>query len=169
MTTVQLDLFGPDTETLRLVDGLRCLRDVVPEAMDVLIHLAPWQRVEHRELSLCGEWIYTLRLDGLRYERRDEWRGKSQMRRITWTELAEQLADDPRRPQILAWARTLPMPNWKELIRPFELWPDSGSWHPSYITGDHERPGWDHRIAAWRALQAICTDAIARLDPEATA
>ena len=166
MTAVQLDLFGPDAETRRLAGGLVCLRDVVPEAMDVLIHLAHWRRVEDRGIGTSGDWAYSIRRDGLYCEHRLDWSGsRTRMRCITWAELTEQLTGDPRRARILAWSQSLAEPSWKELLRPYEFWPDSGSWHPSYIAGDRGRPGWDQRLAAWRALQAILTDAITRLDP----
>lgn len=165
---VQLDLFGTDDRTRRLVDGLTCLRDVVPEALEVVVHLADWHPNDKSGVSRCGPWWYTIRRDGLHFEglnenpRRRTW-PNTLTHRVTWREFAEHLADDPRRPPIRRWARSLPEPNWKELIRPYELWP--GPWRPDYITGDHERPGWDQRITAWRTVQAILTDAITRLDP----
>jgi hypothetical protein len=164
-TAVQLDLFASDPETRRLVDGLTCLRDVVPEALEVIVHLADWHPVEQGGFGLSGDWAYTIRRKGLRYERRSDWCGQpSRMRCITWPELAAQLGSDPRRAGLIAWSEALTEPAWKERIRPHELWPNPGEWHPDYIRHDHERPGWPQRIAAWRTLQQICTDAIAGLE-----
>jgi hypothetical protein len=169
VTALQLDLFAADTGTRRLVDGLTALRDVVPEALEAVVNLGD-RGPDDRQVGRSGAWWYAARRDGLHFAGLDEQlRGRgwpsTLPRRITWAELAEQLADDPRRAELLSWAQSLPMPNWRELIRPFELWPDPDSWHPDYITGDHERPGWDERITAWTTLQAILTDAITRLHP----
>lgn len=169
MTALQLDLFATDAETRRLVDGLTCLRDVVPEALDVVVHLDDWRAYDDRNVGRCGAWWYSVRRDGLHFAGLTELRPRGSWPRtlarcVTWAELAEQLAGDPRRPGLVAWAESLTEPSWKELIRPFDLWP--GGWHPSYIAGDHERPGWPQRIAAWRTLQQLLTDAITRLEPE---
>lgn len=163
---VQLDLFAGDPEIRRQVDGLIVLRDVVPEALEAVLHLADWHPVEHGGFSLSGDWVYTIRRRGLRFERRTaRWSGRAaELRCLTWPELAGLLGDDPRRAEICAWSQSLVEPAWKERMRPFELWPDPGGWHPSYIIGDHERPGWLERLAAWRALQAMCTDAITLLE-----
>lgn len=172
MTALQLGLFNPalDAETRRLIDGLTCLRDVVPTALECVVHLADWHPVQEGGFSLSGDWTWTIRRKGLRFERRADWSGQSsKMRVVTWAELATHLGDDPRRPGLITWAESLTAPDrWKDLMRPHELWPQPGDWHPSYITGDHERPGWAERIAAWRTFGAICTDAIAELDPDGT-
>lgn len=164
----QLDLFAPATETRRLVDGLTCLRDAVPEALETVIHLADWRPIEAHGIAWSSEWAYTIRRAGLRYERRRDWDGgTARLRCITWPELGDLVADDPRRPGLIAWAESLTAPDsWKDLHRPFELWPHPDRWHPGYIEGDHQRPGWLQRIAAWRNLLAILTDAITRLDAE---
>lgn len=167
MTALQLDLFASDTDTRRLVDGLTCLRDAVPDAMYVLIHLTDWRPTENRGNRYSdGGWLYAIRRDGLRFEHALGWDDRRPAHRISWAELAEQLGDDPRRAELIAWSESLTEPAWKERMRPHELWPNPGSWHPSYITTDHEHPGWPRRIAAWRTLQAILTDAITRLDEE---
>jgi hypothetical protein len=179
MTAVQLDMFRSDPETCRRVDGLTCLRDAVPDAMYMVIHLADWRPREERSIGASGEWAYGIRRDGLRYEHEhDWWRGarsrgepygwdRTPVHRVSWAELAEQIGDDPRRAQIRAWAQSLTGPAWQELARPHELWPNPGQWHPDHIRIDHERSGWDQRYAAWCALRAVLTDAIARLDPAA--
>jgi hypothetical protein len=165
---VQLNLFAPAARTRRLVDGLTCLRDSMPSAMYVVIHLADWRPREERGPGFSGDWAYAIRRDGLRIEHANDWRGwdHTPAHRITWAELAEQLAGDPRRAELIAWSASLPEPAWQDLARPHELWPEPEKWHPHYIEGDHERPGWDQRLTAWRTLQAILSDAMARLDPE---
>lgn len=176
----QLDLFAPadvPADARRLVDGLTCLRDAVPEAMDVVLLLEYGRPIDERSIGASGEWAYSIRREGMRYEHKRTWwdeprsQGKphgwsrTPAHRITWAELADLLGGDPRRAELIAWADSLGELAWKERTRPHELWPNPGHWHPSYIKHDHEHPGWDRRIAAWRTLQAILTDAIARLDP----
>lgn len=168
---VQLDLLTDDPEVRRievrrLADGLTVLRDVVPEAMSVVLHLSDWHHTEDGGFSLSGDWVYTIRRPGLRFENRHTgWSGRvSEMRCLTWPELADLLGEDPRRAEIVAWSKSLNEPAWQQRMRPHELWPNPEHWHPSSITGDHERPGWPERIAAWRALQAMCTDAITALE-----
>lgn len=164
--TGQLDVLVGDPEARRLADGLTCLRDVVPEAMNVVLHLTDWHRTEEGGYGLSGDWAYTVRRRGLRFERRHSgWDGRaSRMRVVTWSELAGLFGDDPRRAAIVAWSQALVEPAWQQRMRPHELWPDPGSWHPSYIENDRADPGWPERIAAWTALQAMCTDAITRLE-----
>ncbi|NEA22656.1 hypothetical protein [Actinomadura bangladeshensis] len=163
----QLDVIVGDPEARRLADGLICLRDAVPEAMSVVLHLADWNPTEDGGYGMSGDWAYTIRRRGLRFERRHDsgWSGRaSRMRCLTWAELTDILGSDPRRAEIVAWSDALVEPAWQQRMRPHELWPDPGSWHPSYIENDHKHPGWPERIAAWTALQAMCTDAITRLE-----
>lgn len=172
--TVQLDLFGEveASHTRRLVDALVCLRDAVPEAMYVVVHLCQWKRPEDRSIGKSGDWAYTIRNAGLRYEHVDDWgrgayeRGetwgwsRTPVRLVTWAELSELVGGDPRRQTLVDWFHNLTEPDrWRDIYRPFELWPHPETWHPDYIAGDHERPGWDARSGAWRELQAILTDA----------
>lgn len=173
--TTQLDLFAPSAETQRLVDGLTCLRDSVPDAMYVVLHLDYWLRDDTRRVGASGDWAYSVRREGFRYEHEAEWWSGARARgerygwdrmpaqRIAWPELAEQLAGDPRRGELIAWSAALTEPAWQERYRPHELWPEPEKWHPHYIEDDHEHPGWDQRITAWRTLQTILTDAITRL------
>lgn len=165
--TVQLDLFGEveATHTRRLVEALICLRDAVPDAMYVVVHLAPWWKREDRGPRASGDWAYSIRNTGFRLERRDEWSAgggwsRTPVHSVTWAELAELVGNDPRRAAIVDWFGGLTEPDrWRDIDRPHELWPNPETWHPDYIEGDHERPGWDERLAAWRQLQAILTDA----------
>lgn len=172
--TVQLDLFGEveASHTRRLVAALTCLRDVVPDAMYVVVLLAQWKRTEDRSIGASGDWAYSIRNTGLRYERAGDWWAGARERGetwgwsrtpaglVTWPELAELIGHDPRRPAVVDWFNGLTAPDrWRDIYRPFELWPKPETWHPDYIAGDHERPGWDARSAAWRELQAILTDA----------
>lgn len=166
---VQLDLFDGDPEVRRLVDGLTCLRDVVPEALEAVVYLREW-RSRAGNVGRSGTWWYGIRPDGLHFARLEEQRCGSGWpsrlaRRLTWAQLADLLGDDPRRLGLIAWKESLTAPDaWKELMRPHELWPDPDGWHPSYITGDHAHPGWPERITAWAALQAMFTDAITALE-----
>ena len=161
-TTLQLNLFAPDADTRRLVDGLTCLRDSMPSAMYVVVHLADWRIREERGAGCSGDWAYAIRRDGLRIERTNDWRGwdHAPAHRITWAKLAEHLGGDPRRAELIAWSESLAEPAWQEMARPHELWPEPEKWHPHYIEGDHKHPGWRRRLAAWTTLQAILTDAM---------
>lgn len=172
---VQLDLFAGDLEVRRLVDGLTCLRDIVPEALEAVVYLREWQThtlaVASKSLDTpAGSWWYKTSKAGLHFERlgerdRSTWPlSRSLVHLVTWAELAGLLGDDPRRAGIVAWSRSLVEPAWRERMRPYELWPAPECWHPSYIAGDREDPGWPERIAAWRTLQAMCTDAITALE-----
>jgi hypothetical protein len=175
MTLEQLDLFGATIDARRLVDGLTCLRDVMPQAMEAAVHLANWRPYDDRSVGRSDTWWYAIRPDGLHFEAltetcpRSSWPTKL-ARRVTWGEIAELVGDDPRRTGLTAWAESLTIPDaWRDLIRPFELWPHPEDWHPGHIAGDHRRPGWPERITAWRDLLEILTDAITRLDAEVTA
>jgi hypothetical protein len=174
--SAQPDLFGPGPDARRQIHGLTCLRDSVPEAMNVVVHLEDWRTREDRGIGASGDWAYSLRRDGLHFEHTDEWwtgaraRGdrygwdRTPVNLVTWDELRALLGAHPARAGVLAWAAALPTPSWNEMTRPYELWPNPHQWHPGYITRDHERPTWPERIIAWRALQAMCTDAIAALE-----
>lgn len=178
MTAVQLDLFRPATDTRRLVEGLTCLRDAVPEAMYVLLHLEYWLPRDERGVGASGGWAYAIRRNGLHFEHTDDWwrgarsRGeqwgwnRQPARHLTWVELAEQLGDDPRRADLAAWSRSLTEPAWKQRARPYEMWPEPETWHPDYLAGDRARSGWPARVEAWLTLQAILTDAIVRARTE---
>lgn len=156
----QLDLFAPDLnpDAGRLVDALTCIRDAVPEAMDMLIHLTHGRARDERGIGMSGDWAYSVRRNGFHYG----W-NRTLTAHATWQELDSLLGNHPLRPRVLAWAAGLPDPSWRDRIRPHELWPNPGQWNPGYITNDHERPGWAQRIAAWADLQTICTTTIADL------
>ncbi|WP_141576068.1 hypothetical protein [Actinomadura sp. WMMA1423] len=169
-------LFDPGPDVRRQVDALTCLRDSVPEAMNVVVHLDDWRDREDRGIGASGDWAYSLRRDGFHYEHTDEWwkgarsRGerygwdRTPAHLVTWDELRAHLGDHPARASVLAWVAALPTPSWNEMTRPYELWPNPGEWHPGYITRDRERPTWPERSAAWTALQTMCTEAIVALE-----
>lgn len=182
MSATQLGLFAPAADIQRSIDALTCLREAMPEALEIVVHLAYWRPVDNREVGACGDWAYSLRQKGLCFERVDDWWNGARSRGetwgwdrtpaglVTWTELAEHVGGDSRRPGLVAWSRSLTVPDaWRDRARPHELWPNPGQWNPGYITSDHARPGWDQRIAAWRTLFAILDDAIDRLTAGATA
>lgn len=168
--TAQLDLFDfIDGETrgtgaqdqLRFATVLTCMRDAMPNAMRFMIDLwAPPDKAWHGS----GEWSYWWTAEKVvAYPRR---RGEEEQS-ITWEEFAELVADHPDRQTILDWEQSLKMPNWKDLYRPEELSPYAGDRHPNAIELDHDRPGWDNRLKAWKTLQAILTDAINTAAPDA--
>lgn len=181
MITTQYDLFGEieQAETQRLSGALICLRDAIPYALEVVVYLTYWRPRDNRSIGTTGDWAYSVRDSGICYEPAEEWwtgaqdRGepygwdRTPARHLGWDELADLIWDDPRRQSIAAWAASLTAPDrWRDLGRPHELWPDPDTWHPDYIDGDHERPGWPQRLAAWQDTIAILTDAAARLTSE---
>lgn len=172
----QPDLFGGcepgrDTERRRrLGDALTCLRDEVPDALQVVVGLAYWRERDNRSAHAGERWAYCVCRAGVLHEPADRWwRTEIDGRRgwdrlpaeiTTWDELSEVFGDDPRRAEVAAWAGSLTaVDRWQDLSRPFELWTKPEQWHPDYIRCDHERPGWDQRIAAWRMVLAILDDA----------
>lgn len=169
---VQLDLFGHveaaeqaaiEDSRRQVVAALTCLRDSVPMALEVVVHLKRHQDRDDRKPGKSGDWAFIVSHAGLRYEDVNTWGGWDSRPRnlFTWDRLADAIEQDPRRAEVIQWARSLTVVDrWRDLYRPYELWVDPHTWHPSYIEGDHQRPGWDERIHAWRTTQAILSDAI---------
>lgn len=162
------DLFIPDHANTA-ARGLRCLRDAVPDALEVVLHLEWWKARDERHPGASGEWAYLVCAAGMHFGSRhsnDEWAGWEHKPKylVTWAELQSLLEADPRREEVAAWAESLPTPNWKGLYRPYELWPNPEEWHPSYIESDRERSGYPERIHAWRLVQAILTDVADRIE-----
>ena len=169
---LQLDLFGEveaaehaaeraDRERRR--DALTCLIEAHPRTLELLLGDLRHEGGEIKQ-GVSGGWAYSVRANGFWFQDRDEWsrgggwyqRPKS---RFSWDERAA-IAADPRVEQVRAWSAALTAPDsWKDRYRPFELWPHPETWHPSYITSDHERPGWVERRAAWDLVLAVLTDA----------
>lgn len=172
---VQLDLFGQVEATeqaaaadsvRRQIDALTCLRDSVPDALHVLVHLDYWRRADDRGCpGNSGEWAYRIGRAGMDFVRKGTAGGWDRGRAlIAWDELRDLLAGHPLRGQVVAWSESLTHPDaWRDRGRPFELWPHPETWHPSYIEGDHTRAGWDDRRHAWAVTQLIYTSAIDRL------
>jgi hypothetical protein len=152
-------------------DALICLRDEVPTALEAIANLSWLKPHDDTKPGASEHYAYALCAAGLRWERVEEWWGPGAWERrprhlTTWADLAAAISDDPRRATIATWAETLTAPDRsRDLYRPYELWPKPETWHPSYIDGDHERPGWADRIDAWRTAQAILTDAVDALEP----
>ena len=177
MTAVQLDLFGEveaaetaaaKAERARLVDGLTCLRDGPSRTPELLIGPRRDGLMHHGEVkaSKSGKWAYAPRPQGLRFERVTTWGGwgAHPAHWLHWDELDVQVGEDPRLAEIRAWSESLTdIDAWKDRTRPYELWPDPGSWHPSYIAGDHERRGWAERLHAWTLTLGVLTDVIAQI------
>ena len=183
---VQLDLFDPPPAPVvreRAVTGadrhraeaLTCLRDAVPEALELVVRLRSPSRVDSRAPCANPDWAYCTGRRGLRYERHHDWstgareRGESYAWNRTpanllpWNELAVLVRDDPRHRELVAWVDSLPFPRWQLTHRPHELWDRPQMWHPSYIETDHAHPLWPERLRAWQVLIALLTDTITSL------
>lgn len=177
MTTLQLDLFGAvlTAEQQHRVDALTCLRDAVPEALQIVVELRRWQRQDSRDPHKAGNWAYCTSHAGLRYEAVSEWgagayaRGerlgwsRTPAHLMPWDELAGLIGQDPRRAEIAAWVESVPEPRWRTLGRPHELWPDPGGCHVGYFCRDHVDANWTGRRRAWQLVLDLLTDAITRV------
>lgn len=163
----QPDLFGDDdaAETRRYQDALTCLADACPTALELLIGVRKEDRGEIRQ-GKSGDWAYSSRREGFYFERVETWGGwcARPCGLITWSELDELTAADPRVAQIRAWSDSLTVIDaWKGRYRPYEMWPNPETWHPSHIQADHDRPGWSGRLHAWQQTIAVYRDAAATL------
>lgn len=176
---LQLDLFGEveaaeqaatDRAHRRQIDALTCLRDVVPEALEVLVHLDYWRlKDDCGGPGNSGEWSYRIRKAGMDFVRHGTAGGWDRGRDlITWDELRALLVDHPLRDQVVTWSESLTHPDaWRDRGRPFELWPHPERWHSDYIRGDHARAGWEDRRHTWGVVQTIYASTITRLEHEA--
>ena len=176
--TLQLDLFGEieaaenaaeRAERERLRDALTCLIEAHPRTLELLLGDYRVDTGEIRQ-GVSGGWAYSCRRNGFWFQDRASWGAQPggwyhrPAHRLAWDELDAIAAADPGVAQVRAWSTDLTaIDAWKDRYRPFELWPNPDRWPPSYITSDHERPGWAERHAAWTATIAICTDARAGL------
>lgn len=144
----------------RYYDALTCLRDAVPEALEVVIRLCDWKSADKRGAGASGRWCYTVANRGVYFDTRDRWNPEARPEHlVTWNELTDLLADHPLRPGVIAWAEALAeLDSWKDRFRPYELWPDPHRWHPSYIESDRSRPGYEARMQAWADCYQILTD-----------
>lgn len=168
MTVDQLELFGAGVATStrpRQVDALTCLRDAVPEALQVVVELRNWH-TDSRARCRSGDWAYCVSDAGLRFEHvtdqhvdTEGW-NPTPAHLLPWGELTALIGDDPRRTDITAWVESLPEPRWRQLHRPHELWPDPGDWHTGYLCRDHLDPHWPGRRHAWQLVLDLLTDAI---------
>lgn len=167
------DLLGfvPEGERRLRAGAMTCLRDAVPDALDVVVHLSNWTLRDTRSPRASGEWAYCVSDAGVRFERRDEWSAPADGSRggwdrtpvtlLSWRTLAEMIGEDPRRAEVVRWAESLTARDrWKDRYRPYELWPDPESWHPSYIESDRARPGYADRMRAWGLVQEMLTEQI---------
>lgn len=168
----QLDLFGLSAEQQFRVDALTCLRDAVPQALEVVAVLRRQEPSDSRSPHASGSWAYCVSRAGFRFETRREWGREAHARGdkygwdrtpanlIAWSELAVLIGHDPRRAEISAWIESLPLPRWRTLMRPHELWPDPDSWHIGYFCHDHVDKHWTARRHAWRLVLDLLNDAI---------
>lgn len=162
------DLFIPD-RAQQVARGLTCLRDACPDALEVVARLDWWKPNNERGSHASGEWAYVVCRDGFHFGSRygAEWRGwdRNPPHLLTWEQLRQILEVDPRQTDVAAWLHSqTAVDRWRDYYRPYELWPDPGSWHPSYIESDRERDGYHERMNAWRTTQDILTDAIRRIE-----
>lgn len=153
-----------------LIDALTCLRDSITETLQIVTHLEYWQTRDKSSPRKNGNWAYIVCAKGIRHQPVDTWTAAGGWNHTpdtltTWQQLRELLHDDPRRNDVTAWAASLTaIDKWKDLTRPHELWPHPETWHPSYIEGDQERPGYRERMRAWNTTLQILTDTITRLE-----
>lgn len=185
-TVTQLDLFGEVVaaeqkrhvaEQRRLRDALVCLREAVPTALENIVELAYHNPADTRQPHASGNWAYCVCRAGLRFEVAQEWwsgahdRGetwgwdRTPAHLVTWQELAELIGDDPRRVEIAGWVESLPLPRWKQLMRPKELWPDPEGWHIRHLCNDHVHEQWTARRRAWELTLGLLDDAITAVTP----
>lgn len=174
---LQLDLFGQvlSAEQLRFRDALTCLRDAVSEALEVVVELEYKGTRDNRSIKGSGSWVYCVCRAGVRFETRDFWWSGARERGevwgfdrtpallLRWAELTELIEHDPRRLEVAAWVESLPWPRWRELTRPFEMWPNPGGGDPGWVLSDHESPHWTARRRAWDLVVELLTDAIERV------
>lgn len=170
----QLDLFGAviSAERQRHVDALTCLRDAVSDALQVVAELRYPRPHDNHSVRASGDWAFCVCRAGLRFESAAEWWSGARSRGetwgwdrtpahlVTWDELTALVGHDPRRAEVVAWSESLPIPRWKLLTRPHELWPNPGSWHLSYLCHDHVHKQWTVRRRAWQLVLDLLSDAI---------
>jgi hypothetical protein len=158
---IQLDLFGQvlGAEQQRHLDALTCLRDAASDALEVVTQLSYKASRDVRDLHYGGGWAFVICEAGLRFRRDD-----SPMRVVTWDELTTLIGPDPRRTEVAAWVDGLPMPRWKLLMRPHELWPEPEGWHTSYFCHDHVDRHWPQRRRMWQLVLDLLGDAIAAVE-----
>lgn len=169
---IQLDLFGVvvSAEQRRHVDVLMCLRDAMSDSLEVVAELGYSSKHNTRGPRASGDWAYCVCQAGLRFEDVNEWwvgapgepRGWSRTpaELVTWDELTSLVGSDPRRAEVAAWVDGLPMPRWRQLMRPHELGPDPASYHPNYLCHDHVDKEWPARRHAWQLVLDLLDDAI---------
>lgn len=169
MNATQLDLFGEvlaaeyateQADTERLTTGLRVLSDEHPRSLELLIG-ARTPDTGHVKAGKGHRYAYRVKQHAFLFEPIETWGGwdAAPRHQITWDELDELLAGDPRIDELRVWTEMLTAPDaWRDLGRPHELWADP-RWHPSYIDNDHARPGWEQRLTAWHTVFSILTDA----------
>lgn len=118
---LQLDLFGAvvaaehkeqAADQQRRIDGLTCLRDAVPEALQVVTELRYTRREDSRSPRADGGWAWCISKAGLRFEPATEWwtgardRGepwgwdRTPARLLTWDELSHLVGADPRQVEV---------------------------------------------------------------------
>lgn len=169
-TAYQLDLFGALPPALqRQRDTLVCLRDAMPHTLEIVANLDRAQPIDNRSTGYGGGWAYSTVTTGLRVEPAQGWFSRQPKHLVPWTELAGLIGNDPRRTEIAAWANSLPLPRWKLLIRPYELWPNPHRWHPGYLCRDHLHTQWPTRRRTWQLVIDLLNDALARVDTAQTA
>jgi hypothetical protein len=177
MATAQLGLFDVvlPADRQRRRDALVCLRDVMSDALEVVVELRNPRAQDSRSPLAAGDWAFCVTNAGLRFEAATEWwhgayeRGetwgwsRTPAQLVTWAELTELIGHDPRRAEVASWVASLPQPRWRPLVRPKEMGPDPGGWHISYLCHDHVDEHWPARRRAWQLVLDLLNDAISRI------
>lgn len=85
---------------------------------------------------------------------------------MSWDELAGLVENHPARPGVVDFYRSVPREksiafaqHTFALTRPHELSTEPAP-HQSWIDDDHNRPGWNDRLEAWRTTITILNDAL---------
>lgn len=90
---------------------------------------------------------------------------------MSWYELAEMVEEHPARHSVVGFYRRVPREksiafaqHTFALTRPHELSTEPAP-HQSWIDDDHQRPGWNDRLEAWRTTITILNDALKETEP----
>lgn len=155
----------------RKAEGLRVLRDYVPEAFEIIEHFEA-ARGQGSSWGIGGTSGDEFRCAYRWTDRGFEWTSSVSRggdgQRITWAELRELVEDDALRHRAIEWSRSLTeVDAWRDRYRPFGLWPHPEMWHPSYFERDRARAGFAERMKAWRQIRGALSTAIAALEVDA--
>lgn len=152
----------------RVRDALVCLAEAPYDSLMVILGTREPDTGEIKA-SASGDWAYRKTRHAFHYELTDTWGGWYARPRnaITWDELDQAIADDPRVDEIRGWSESLTAVDaWRDRMRPHRLTTSADQWHPHYPEEDEARPGWPARLHAWESTIALLRDAAARTPDE---